>query len=254
MRRTGRLEERRQPGRNWRALLGLRRADALWLRARLPALLLLVTLGALFVWFLESPFFYIQRVTVQGAESKLAGQLVRVAGIGNQSIFAANPAILVTRMLTVPEVKSVRVQLELPHTAVVNVVLYQPVAVWVSGGKEYLVTQHGLVIREGDDPKLLHIYDATMHQYRHGEHIAATSVRTAYELRALLESQHIAIASLTFLSSRSLEMRSPAGWLAVFDVTGDMERQVEELATFLAMHQKFTLIDLRYGNVPYYRT
>ncbi|MCL4543258.1 MAG: hypothetical protein M1118_01455, partial [Chloroflexi bacterium] len=234
--------------------LGLRRADALWLRDRMLPALALVAAGSLLVWLLESPFFFVQRVKVLGANGQIAQELVRASGIGNQSLFVINPTLFVEKMYAVPDLASATLQLQLPSTLTVHVRLYQPVAVWESGGKGYLVTEHGYVIKPGDDPKLLHIATAKPTAYKHGDIIDPALVRSAYLLRDLLNAQRIGVQQLTFLDNRSLEVRSPSGWVAIFGVTGDLQRQVAVLATFLATNPKFTLIDLRYGNVPYYRT
>jgi hypothetical protein len=245
--------QRRRPSRNWRAILGLRRADALWLRDRLiPCAVLALVTGA-FAFLLRSPLFVVHTVRVQGAPAALTTAVVRAAGINNQSLFALNPQQLATRILTIPDLQSARVSLNLPDAMTINVLAYQPVAVWVSAGKSYLVTEDGTVVKPGDDAKLLHVTDNSGHAYAHGDHIAPATVRAAFTLRDLLAGQQISGGDYTFLDAHSLSVRSTAGWQAIFDITGNVAQQTRILSALLARGVHFELVDLRYGNDPYYR-
>ena len=206
-----RQAQRRRPSRNWRAILGLRRADALWLRDRLiPCAVLALVTGA-FAFLLRSPLFVVHTVRVQGAPAALTTAVVRAAGINNQSLFALNPQQLAARILTIPDLQSARVSLNLPNAMTINVLAYQPVAVWVSAGKSYLVTEDGTVIKPGDDANLLHVTDNSGHAYAHGDHIAPATVRAAFTLRDLLAGQQISGGDYTFLVVHSLSIRSMAG-------------------------------------------
>lgn len=243
----------KRPGRNWRAILGLRRADALWLRDRLIPCAILAIVTGFFAFLLRSPLFVVHTVRVEGTPGALTAAVVRAAGINNQNLFALNPQQLEGRILTIPDLQSAKVSLDLPNALTIAVRTYQPVAVWISGGKPYLVTDDGTVIKPGDDPHLLHVTDAVAQTYKHGDHIAAATVRAAFTLRDLLASQQITGSDYTFLDSRSLSVRSPAGWQAIFDITGNVSQQVRILGALLARGIHFTLVDLRYGDEPYYR-
>lgn len=242
-----------RPSRNWRAILGLRRADALWLRDRLiPCAVMALVTGA-FAFLLRSPLFVVHTIRVEGSPAALTTAVVRSAGINNQNLFALNPQRLEANILTIPDLQSARVALNLPNALTITVQAYQPVAVWVSGGKPYLVTDDGTVIKPGDDPQLLHVTDNAGQTYQHGDHIPPATVRAAFALRDLLAAQQISGGDYTFLDSRSLSVRSTAGWQAIFDVTGNVAQQTRILGALLARGIHFTLVDLRYGNDPYYR-
>jgi hypothetical protein len=244
---------RNRPSRNWRAILGLRRADALWLRDRLiPCAMLALVTGA-FAFLLRSPLFVVHAVRVQGSPAPLTTDVVRAAGINNQSLFALNPEQLAARILTIPDLQSARVSLNLPNALTISVLAYQPVAVWISAGKSYLVTEDGTVIKPGDDPQLLHVTDNAGQVYKHGDHIAPATVRAAFTLRDLLAGQQISGSDYTFLDARSLSVRSKGGWRAIFDITGNVAQQTRILSALLARGIHFQLVDLRYGDDPYYR-
>ena len=248
-----RAARRQQPSRNWRAILGLRRADALWLRDRLIPCAVLTLVTGFFAFLLQSPLFVVHTIKIQGSPSGLTTAVVRAAGINNQNLFALNPQVLAARVLAIPDLKSATVGLNLPDALTITVQAYQPVAVWLSAGKRYLVTEDGTIIKPGDDPKLLHVTDSAGTAYQHGDHIASATVRAAFTLRDLLAGQQITGGDYTFLDDHSLSVRSPAGWQAVFDVTGNVAQQTRILSALLARGVHFQMVDLRYGDAPYYR-
>ena len=255
LRATHRHRQRRgnRSSRNWRAILGLRRADALWLRDRLiPCAVLALVTGA-FAFLLRSPLFVVHAVRVQGSPAALTTEVVRAAGINNQNLFALNPQQLEARILTIPDLQSAGVALNLPNALTISVQAYQPVAVWLSGGKSYLVTEDGTVIKPGDDAKLLHVTDRSGQAYKHADHIAPATVRAAFTLRDLLAGQQISGGDYTVLDIHSLSVRSTTGWQAIFDITGNVAQQTRILSALLARGVHFQMVDLRYGSDPYYR-
>lgn len=205
------------------------------------------------MFLLRSPRFVVHQIRVVGAPDALTADIVRASGISNQNLFALNPQQLQARIAAIPDLKRVSVQLHLPDALTIQVTPYQPVAVWVSGSASYLVTEDGTVIKPGDDPQLLHVRDASGQAYRHGDHLPTASVRAAFTLRDLLAGQHLEAQDFSFLDAHSLSVRASAGWQAVFDVTGDVARQVQVLSALLARGAAFQYVDLRYGNEPYYR-
>jgi hypothetical protein len=251
--RRRRQHRSKRPSRNWRAILGFRRADALWLRDRLIPCAILAMVTGVFAFLLQSPLFVVHTIRIQGSPSGLTTAVVRAAGINNQNLFALNPQVLAARVLTIPDLKSARVGLDLPSALTITVQAYQPVAVWLSAGKRYLVTEDGTIIKPGDDPQLLHVADSTGQAYQHGDHITPATVRAAFTLRDLLAGQQITGGDYTFLDDRSLSVRSPAGWQAIFDVTGNVAQQTRILSALLARGVHFQMVDLRYGDAPYYR-
>jgi len=72
-------------------------------------------------------------------------------------------------------------------------------------------------------------------------------------LRDLLSGQQISGGDYTFLDTHSLSVRSTTGWQAIFDITGNVAQQTRILGALLARGVHFQLVDLRYGNDPYYR-
>lgn len=197
--------------------------------------------------------FVVHTVRVVGSPGSLTTAVVRIAGINNQNLFALNPAQLEERILTIPDLKRASVRLDLPNALTIDVQAYQPVAVWVSGGKSYLISDDGTVIKPGDDAKLLHVNDTAPKAYQHGDRLDPATVRAAFTLRDLLAAQQITASDFTFLDAHSLRVRSPAGWQAIFDITGNVAQQVRILGALLARGIHFQLVDLRYGNEPYYR-
>ena len=208
---------------------------------------------AAFSFFLRSPLFVVHQVRVLGAPGNLTGEIVQVSGINNQNLFAVNPEQFAARIATIPDLQHVQVRLHLPDVIAIEVQPYQPVAVWVSGSTSYLVTDDGIIIKPADDPALLHVRDTSNAAFRHGDHLPPAAVHAAFTLRDLLTAQHLEAAELSFLDAHAMSVRSTVGWRAVFDVTGDVARQVQVLTALLARGTPFQYVDLRYGDEPYYR-
>lgn len=237
----------------WRALLGFRRADALWLRDRLFPCVLLVCLTAICYGVLKSPLFVVHNVRVVGAPSALTRDIVQRAGIADRNLFAINPAQVRRRIAAIPDLSDVKVRLRLPNTVTIQVSAYEPAAVWVAGGQNYLITKSGMVIKPGDSPNLFHITDGVAASLRHGDSIRVDNLRAAFALRDLLAGQRLDAQQFAYVDPRSLRITSPAGWQATFDATGDLALQTRVLAAFLARGVAFQTVDLRYGANPYYR-
>ena len=208
---------------------------------------------ALFCFLLQSPFFVVKSVRVLGASGPLAEQIAQQAGIAGVNLFALNPAQVQARLAGIPDLQDVAVRLHLPNSLTIQVTTYQPAAVWISGGAPYLITADGFVIKPGSVDGLVRLSSASGPPLHHGDRIDPNAVRAALALGDLLTQQRLEASQYTYVDDRSLQVTSPAGWQATFDVSGDLAGQVRVLAALLAQGVPFHSVDLRYGDTPYYR-
>jgi cell division protein FtsQ len=95
--------------------------------------------------------FRLKTIEVQGASPMAKADIVKAAGIyQNQPILGLNLAELRKHVEQVGWVKEARVVRLLPDTLVVAVVEHRQLAVWQHAGRQYVIDDHGQVIKEAD--------------------------------------------------------------------------------------------------------
>ena len=95
--------------------------------------------------------FRLKTIEVQGASPMAKADIVKAAGIyQNQPILGLNLTDLRKHVEQVGWVKEARVVRLLPDTLVVAVVEHRQLAVWQHAGRQYVIDDHGQVIKEAD--------------------------------------------------------------------------------------------------------
>ncbi len=234
-------------------MAGTRRSDVLWLRDRLLPCLILGALAVTISLCLRSSYFLVRTVQVTGVTGQVAAAVAIKAGIADQNVFALNPARIQHNVVTVPEIESATIQLQLPNSLAIHVQPYVPVAVWQVADKSYLVTGNGFVIVPGSDAKLTLIIDQTAKTLQHGDLVSVQALQAVVALRPVLADLGLQPLSYTIDAPRSLAVRLAGGATVEFDTAGDLQRQANTLAAFLRLKTPFQLVDLRPGDTPYWR-
>jgi cell division protein FtsQ len=95
--------------------------------------------------------FRLKTIEVQGASPMATADIVKAAGVyRNQPILGLNLTELRKSVEQVGWVKEARVVRLLPDTLVVAVVEHRQLAVWQHAGRQYVIDDHGQVIKEAD--------------------------------------------------------------------------------------------------------
>ena len=95
--------------------------------------------------------FRLKTIEVQGASPMAKADIVRAAGVyQNQPILGLNLDDLRKSVEKVGWVKEARIVRLLPDTLVVAVVEHRQLAVWQHAGRQFVIDDHGQVIREAD--------------------------------------------------------------------------------------------------------
>jgi cell division protein FtsQ len=113
--------------------------------AALP--LLFVAVGSYFL--LRSSLLTVQHVQVVGTETLDNQSLIEIAGLSGRSMIDLPEDELRSRLLEVPQVKSVTVSRHWPQTVVLKIHERQPVAIWSVSGRDYMVDSEGVVLASG---------------------------------------------------------------------------------------------------------
>jgi len=95
--------------------------------------------------------FRLKTIAVQGASPMASADIVKAAGIyRNQPLLGLDLNALRKHVEEVGWVKEARVVRLLPDTLVVSVVEHRQLAVWQHAGRQYVIDDHGQVIKEAD--------------------------------------------------------------------------------------------------------
>jgi cell division protein FtsQ len=125
------------------------------MRALLPSLRTLAAAVALvgasagaYVLARETPAFALHQVTVEGAPPRLARQVRRaLAPMAGRSLVGLNGGEVLSRVESLPEVRSAAYDRAFPHVLVVSVRRERPAAVLRAGSRSWLVSERGRVLR-----------------------------------------------------------------------------------------------------------
>lgn len=237
----------------WREFIGIRRADALWLRDRLLPCLCLGMLVAFVSVCLRSPYFLVRTVKVTGVTGQIAADVAIKADIADQNIFALNAKRVQERIQAMPQIASVGVHINMPNSLSIDVLPYVPAAIWVVGGRNIEITADGMAIVEGDNLQLPHLIDQTRQTLPHGAHVDVQALQAVVALRPVFATLKLHPTAYTIDAPRSLLVTFDGGYSIEFDTSGDLQRQANTLVAFLRRSTPFTLLDLRPGDTPYWR-
>ncbi len=221
-----------------------------WLLTVIP--ILLVAGGTYYV--LNSPWLTVQEVRVQGTESLDRTSLIEIAGLEGHSMFGLPIDGARSRLMALPQVKSVSIERNWPDGVTITIEERQLVAFWSAGGRDYVVSADGIVLGGGaPDGPAPHIVEVGNE--------AGLNVGDLVHPDAIALAQRILKESPRFLGKdvELLEYRTGVGVTAVFDggmrVTFGDERSYEYKVAVLAellgnlSLQGVTpeMVDLRFG-------
>ena len=230
-----------------------------WLLARLLALLLLSGASGLLYHVATSDGFRIGGVVVAGNQLLTAGEVEVAAAVRGMNIFWVRQEEVRQRLQALPAVKSARVTAFLPNRLEIQIRERSPVAIWQAGATAFLVDEQGQVIGPAREPTgLTTIRDLEPGELQAGAPVDAEAVETASRLQSLLPAT-------ARTAPREFEYSRASGVSAVVDFgprvrfgNGDnldwkahalvaVRRELERTG------QRAELIDLRFGDRPYFR-
>lgn len=234
-----------------------------WALARLVALAVLVGTAWVVYDAASSDRFQVRSVRVEGAKLLSQAEVERAAGVKGANLFWVDRGQVEARLRSLPTVLNAEVTPLLPDTVSVHIVERQPAAYWISGEQSYLVDSAGIILRTVDGAAVQAGGLPTVAQpegppLSPGDQVDAGALATSARLAGLLPRAGIQPLAFEWSADGGLEVPTQEGWRARFDgQRGDVERQVDALKSIRALLQKTRasaeLIDVRYGDRPYYR-
>jgi hypothetical protein len=243
--------------------------------ARLVAMALLVGAGWLVYDCASSERFAVRSVQIEGTLLLSRAEVEGAAGVTGSNIFWVDREQLAARVRGLPLVQRVSVEAALPDTVVIRIVERQPVAFWISGDRSYLVDREGVILKAVDaetqqaracagqpcDPRLAPLPTVAQldgQPLAPGDTVEGRALATAARLALLLPSVGVEPLAFEWSPGGGLDVPTRDGWRARFDAsTDDVDRQVASLQSIRDALQRTKtsaqLIDVRFGDRPYYR-
>lgn len=195
----------------------------LWL-----GILFLVALGALFYAVFLSSFFQIKEIRISGNEKVLTEEIAGFFGSGNILFFDADETSRII-LEKFQKIANLNIKKELPDILIVQIEERKPVAVFFKDENYFFIDQEGVIFEKISElPKdaLIIKGDEKFVQKERIEKILKINSNLKDDLGVPLEE--ILIISETKLNAKTLE-----GWEIYFNLEGDLDWQLEELAVVL---------------------
>lgn len=198
---------------------------------KLSSLLLLALLGWLLYLFFTRPAFFVRTAEIRGNEAVSAREIYGVSGVDRQSIFWINPAEVVKRITTLPNIKSATVSLALPAQVVIEVTERRPELLWQTGQILWWVDQEGTVVPPKEDlTGMLRIIDDDRQPLQPGYQIDFNIVQGAQTLRVLAPD----VSVIRYSRLRGLTVATPEGWPVYLGSGSEIKAKLVVLTAVLA--------------------
>ena len=98
---------------------------------------------------LRSPYFEVQSVRIQGADTLDAAAIAGLTRLQGRSIFNLDLAAARAQVMQIPQVRSVSFKRQFPQTVTVRIVERRPWGFWSVGGRDYPIDTEGVVLVGG---------------------------------------------------------------------------------------------------------
>lgn len=211
-----------------------------------------LALLGLTIWFALSPLFHIADAQVIGVSRVAAGDVFAASGLAQRHVILANGRAAEANILAqLPALKEAQVSCFLPADCVISVVEWEPLLTWDTGA--------GLVWVDGAGSV------SNADRVMEGRWLVNGPLPT--DERGLVERDVLlGIAELTGLgvgpgmvsyrSGRGLVLQDPAGWRVIVGQGTGMEERLQVYAEIrdhlLANDIRPTFVDVRFPSAPYY--
>jgi cell division protein FtsQ len=222
--------------------------------ARLSGLLTLALLGWAVYTLFAMPRFFVYGAEIRGNVAISAHEIYSASGVDNQSIFWLNPAKVVERVTSLPNIKSATVSIALPAKVVIDVVERRPELVWQTDETVWWVDQEGMIVPpKGDVTSMLRIIDDDQQPLEPGYQIDPTIVEGAQTLRLLVPE----VSVIRYSRLQGLTVSTSEGWPVYLGDGSEIKAKLVVLTALLADLKERNVtpvfIDLHDPLRPYYQ-
>jgi cell division protein FtsQ len=236
--------------------LSIRPAVSFWQTRgiKLSSIATLSLLSWIMYLLFTKPAFFVYTAEIRGNVAVSAREIYMMSDIDSQSIFWINPAEVVKRITTLPNIKSASVSLALPAKVVIEVAERRPELLWQTGQVLWWVDQEGTVVPPKEDlTGMLRIIDDDRQPLQPGYQIDFNIVEGAQTLRVLAPD----VSVIRYSRLRGLTVATPEGWPVYLGSGAEIKAKLVVLTSILADLKERNItpayIDLRDSLRPVYK-
>jgi hypothetical protein len=229
------------------------------LLSKLLGLAVLLAASGLMYDVASSPELRVSRVSVVGNRLMSAAEVETAAGVTGLNLFWIRRSDVDQRLRLLPPVESAEVSVELPDHVLIQVKERDPVAIWQAGETPYLVDETGLVLsaRPSERP-LMVVRDTSGHPVAPGSRVSADAVRGVGELDGrLTDAFGPQQRQYEYAYETGLNVVQSIGPRLIIGSGDGLDWKVASIRTIIrhleANRRSAELIDVRFGDRPYYR-
>jgi len=234
----------------------------------LGALFFLV-FGFIFYLLIFFDSFQIKGIRVEGAEKLSAGEIELLAEgyleksflfFKTKSIFLIGKEEIKNQILAAfPLVGGIKVSRQWPATLKISIKEKIAVALWCENDACFELDETGIIFQAGEiDSALIKIESNQPGLVLGAKAVEAGLLMKILDINSKLKQEAgISIESVEIVSEDRLDFLTAEGWQAYFNLAGDLDWQITELALVLekeissAKRRNLEYIDLRYSKVYY---
>jgi len=219
------------------------------------ALLTLLAMATLLVWFFVDTRFFVYEAGVQGNTLVGADEVYGASGLDTLSIFYVNRTQVVERVCReVPGVAQVDVDCRLPNRVRLRVREQDLRFAWHTSGTRFLLDGEGRALKADDGlhGQLISVRDLDDRPLVPGDWVDPAALNAVSYLHGLLPEATV----FDFSRLKGVSLLDQHGWRIYF---GDDHALAEKVATMRAVLRKvqssgasIKFIDLRFVGTPYY--
>jgi cell division protein FtsQ len=232
-------------------------------------ILIFLTICLIFYSLVFSNFFQTDKVVVEGAEKIPAGGIEQLAGgyLEKTVLFFKTKSIFLVRseeiekqiLASYPLADEVRVSRRLPDTVKIFIKEKTAVALWCGDDGCFELDKKGVIFQEATvSSDLIKIKDGQEGAILGDSVIEEGLLMSILDINSKLKQKADLLAEAAEIVSASrLDILTSEGWEAYFNLSGDLDWQITELALVLekeispAKRRTLDYIDLRFSKVYY---
>jgi cell division protein FtsQ len=223
--------------------------------AKVAAIFILILLGWSLYQLFTSPAFFVYEAEIKGNVAVSFREIYLASGVDSQSVFWINPADVVKKITTLPNIKSASVSLALPARVVIEVTERRPELLWQTGDTIWWVDQEGTVVPpKANIEGMMRIIDDDKQPLEVGYQIDPNIVKGAQTLRILVPD----VSVVRHSRAQGLIVATLEGWPVYLGDGSQMKAKLIVLGAILddlrAEENPPLYIDLRNPLRPVYKT
>ncbi len=222
-----------------------------WSSGRLVSQLLSLLCLAGTLWFF-SPYSAIHTLDIKGTRHLSPEAVAAASGLLGRSPLSVDVAAVARTMVSQLPLQKAAVRVYLDGTAEISVEELPPALVWTVDGKSYLLSADGRLLGPGTRPGLPTVEASDLDPTVAGLVPPRLTAEIVHISSSFPEVTGATIAVISYSEAMGISVQTEAGWQVRFG-TGDIDRKLAILRAMLGQHRDWTLLDLRFGDRPFFR-